>query len=74
VLDLPLLHSYPIAVNLIEDRDKPRSPFKTATKLTRAGMVYQYIIAIIVAAGVAFWYDFKSWQSFGSQLHHYHSI
>jgi hypothetical protein len=36
----------------------------------RINMATQYIIAGIAAAGLAFWYDFKSWQSFGS---HYHS-
>jgi hypothetical protein len=36
--------------------------------------MFQYIIAILVAAGVAFWYDFKSWQSSGTQIHHYHYI
>jgi hypothetical protein len=29
-------------------------------------MVVQYILAGIAAAGLAFWYDFKSWQSFGA--------
>jgi hypothetical protein len=29
-------------------------------------MALQYILTGIAAAGVAFWYDFKSWQSFGS--------
>jgi hypothetical protein len=32
-----------------------------------SGMSAQYILAGIAAAGLAFWYDFKSWQSFGSQ-------
>jgi hypothetical protein len=27
----------------------------------------QYILTGIAAAGIAFWYDFKSWQNFGSQ-------
>jgi hypothetical protein len=34
-------------------------------------MSAQYILAGIAAAGLAFWYDFKSWQSFGSQAFAY---
>jgi hypothetical protein len=29
-------------------------------------MATQYIFAAIAAAALAFWYDFKSWQSFGA--------
>jgi hypothetical protein len=29
-------------------------------------MVAQYVLTGLAAAGIAFWYDFKSWQSFGS--------
>ncbi|KAL6709013.1 hypothetical protein ACN47E_002140 [Coniothyrium glycines] len=29
-------------------------------------MTTQYVLAALAAAGLAFWYDFKSWQSFGT--------
>jgi hypothetical protein len=31
-------------------------------------MAARYLLAGITAAGLAFWYDFKSWQSFGDDI------
>jgi hypothetical protein len=40
---------------------------RLATRLgASTRMVAQYILAGIAAAGLACWYDFKSWQSSGS--------